>query len=133
MKVAALDHINIIADSLEDTAQFYAEVLGLERGDAPPPMTPQTAIWMLDSESRPIIHINARDCPRFFDRPVEAGSATGAVHHVALKCSGYDAVLERLDARGAQYQRNLAEAINLRQIFTHDPNNVLLELNFFGE
>jgi hypothetical protein len=39
----------------------------------------------------------------------------------------------RLDAMGAEYQKNLVAAINLRQIFTPDPNNVLLELNFFAD
>ena len=38
-----------------------------------------------------------------------------------------------LDAMGAEYQENLVSAINLRQIFTPDPNNVLLELNFFAD
>ena len=33
----------------------------------------------------------------------------------------------------ADYQENLVSAINLRQIFTADPNNVLLELNFFAQ
>ncbi len=40
---------------------------------------------------------------------------------------------DRLDAMGAEYQENLVSAINLRQIFTPDPNNVLLELNFFAD
>ena len=33
---------------------------------------------------------------------------------------------------GADYKENLVSAISLRQIFTADPNNVLLELNFFA-
>ena len=61
------------------------------------------------------------------------GSLTGALHHVALKCVGYEEVKGRLDAMGADYQENLVSAINLRQIFTPDPNNVLLELNFFAD
>ena len=70
---------------------------------------------------------------RAYDREVEPGSLTGALHHVALKCVGYDEVKARLDAMGAAYQENLVAAINLRQIFTPDPNNVLLELNFFAD
>ena len=52
---------------------------------------------------------------------------------MALKCVGYEEVKGRLDAMGADYQENLVSAINLRQIFTPDPNNVLLELNFFAD
>ncbi|MEL1252126.1 VOC family protein [Aurantiacibacter gilvus] len=132
MKVEALDHVNIITDSLDETANWYAELLDLERRDGPPPLTPQTAQWMFDAEGRAIIHINSVDCVRAYDREVKPGGLTGALHHVALKLQGYEEVKARLDARGADYQENLVEAINLRQIFTADPNNVLLELNFFA-
>ena len=132
MRVEALDHVNIITDDLDKTAEFYASLLGLERRDAPPPLTPQTATWMFDSEDRAIIHINSLDCERAYDRKVTPGELTGALHHVALRCEGYEDMIERLKARGADYQTNLISAINLRQIFTADPNNVLLELNFFA-
>ncbi len=133
MNVEALDHVNIITDRLDETAEFYGKLLGLERRDAPPPLTPRNATWMFDAESRAIIHINTTDCPRTFDREVEPGALTGALHHVALKCVGYGEVKGRLVAMGADYQENLVSAINLRQIFTADPNNVLLELNFFAD
>ncbi len=133
MNVEALDHVNIITDRLDETAEFYAKLLGLERRDAPPPLTPETATWMFDSENRAIIHINSTDCYRAYDREVKPGELTGALHHVALKCNGYDEVLGRIKAMGADYQENLVSAINLRQIFTPDPNNVLLELNFFAD
>jgi catechol 2,3-dioxygenase-like lactoylglutathione lyase family enzyme len=132
MNVEALDHVNIITDRLNETADFYGQLLGLERRNAPAPLTPQNATWMFDAEGRAIIHINTTDCPRTFDREVQPGSLTGALHHVALKCTGYDEVKGRLDNMRADYQENLVSAINLRQIFTADPNNVLLELNFFA-
>ena len=133
MNVDALDHVNIITDRLDETAEFYGNLLGLVRKDAPPPLTPETATWMHDGAGRAIIHINSLDCQRTYDREVEPGSLTGAVHHVALKCTGYEEVKGRLDAMGAHYMENLVAAISLRQIFTPDPNNVLLELNFFAE
>lgn len=133
MQVEALDHVNIITDDLDGTAKFYEELLGLERRDAPPPLTPETATWMFDAEDRAIIHINSLDCIRAYDREVKPGELTGALHHVALRLKGYEDMKARLDAKGADYQENLVEAIGLRQIFTADPNNVLLELNFFGE
>ncbi len=133
MQVEALDHVNIITDDLDGTAKFYEDLLGLERRDAPPPLTPETATWMYDAEDRGIIHINSLDCIRAYDREVKPGELTGALHHVALRLTGYEEMKARLDERGADYQENLVEAIGLRQIFTADPNNVLLELNFFGE
>lgn len=132
MKVNALDHINIITADLDGTAAFYADLFNLQRRDAPPPLTPQTAQWMFDEAGRAIIHINSLDCPRTFARDVMPGP-TGSIHHVALNCSGHAEMVARLDARGRTHQDNLVAAIGLRQVFTMDPNGVLLELNFFGE
>lgn len=132
MRVNALDHVNIITGDLAGTTRFYAELLGLEARNAPPPLTPANAQWMYDAAGRALIHINSLDCPRAYDRDVTAGP-TGALHHVALNCSGYEDMLLRLKARGAAHQINHVTAIGLRQIFTEDPNGVLLELNFFSD
>lgn len=132
MKVERLDHVNIISADLDGTAAFYAEVFGLERSDAPPPLTPQNARWMFDEAGRAIFHINSEDCPRTYDRAVAPG-LTGSIHHIALRCSGHDEMLARLKAREMKRALNQIPAIGLRQIFTEDPNGVLLELNFFSE
>lgn len=132
MQVNALDHVNIIAADLDATARFYAELLDLERRDAPPPLTPRNAQWMHDAAGRAILHINALDCPRTFPREVSPGP-TGSIHHIALGCAGFDELVARLEARGAEFHCNTLAAIGLRQVFTMDPNGVLLELNFFGD
>ena len=131
MRVDALDHINIITADLDGTARYYAEVLGLRRRNAPPPLTPRNAQWMYDDAERAIVHINSVDCPRAYDREVSPGP-TGALHPVALRCTGYEAMVARLEARGLDYRLNEVPAVRLRQIFTLDPNGVLLELNFFA-
>lgn len=132
MRVNALDHVNIITADLDGTARFYAELFGLQRRDAPPPLTSANAQWMYDGAERAIVHINSLDCPRAYEREVRPGP-TGALHHVALNCTGYDAMLARLRDRGLDYRLNEVRAVRLRQIFTLDPNGVLLELNFFAE
>lgn len=132
MRVNALDHFNIITDDIDRTAAFYAEVLDLERRDGPPPFTPQQIQWMYDNTGRAVVHINSIDCPRAFDRDVHPGQPTGAVHHIAFNCSGFDMLMSRLDDRGLDYHVNTIESIGLRQVFVTDPNNVVLELNFFA-
>ena len=131
MRVEALDHVNIITADLEGTVRFYAELLELEPRDGPPPLTHENARWMYDESGRAILHINTLECPRAYDREVRAGP-TGALHHVALRCTGYVEVLARLERRGIGHQLNDVAAVGLRQIFLLDPNQVLLELNFFG-
>ncbi|MBV8877145.1 MAG: VOC family protein [Gammaproteobacteria bacterium] len=132
MRVEALDHVNIISADLEGTVRFYAQLLDLEPRDAPPPLTHANARWMYDHSGRALVHINSLECPRAFDRAVSPGP-TGALHHVALRCSGYEELRARLARRGLDHQVNLVSAIGLRQIFLLDPNQVLLELNFFGD
>ncbi|KAJ8137007.1 hypothetical protein OY671_009780, partial [Metschnikowia pulcherrima] len=129
----ASDHVNFMTARSDETAEFYRSSLGLERRDAPAPLTPRNAQWMYDEAGRAIIHINSEDCPRAFDRTVRPGDSTGAIHHVALNCAGYDEMIARIEARGMAYQVNTVAAIGSRQIFTADPNNVLSELNFFGD
>ncbi len=133
MRVNRLDHVNIITSRLDDTARFYATLLDLERRDAPPPLTPANAQWMYDANGLAIIHINSTDCPRTDPRMVEPGAVTGAIHHVALNCSGYADLISRMEEMGQAYRAKRVEAIGLTQVFTTDPNNVLLELNFFGD
>jgi catechol 2,3-dioxygenase-like lactoylglutathione lyase family enzyme len=132
VRVEALDHVNIITSDLDGTAGYYSEVFGLQRRNAPPPLTPDNAQWMYDAVGRAIVHINSVDCPRAYEREVAPGP-TGALHHVALRCAGYDDVLARLAQRGVGYQLNEVLAARLRQIFTLDPNGILLELNFFEQ
>jgi len=131
VRVEALDHVNIITGNLEGSARFYAEVFGLEPRDGPAPLTHENARWMYDAAGRAVIHLNSLECPRAYDREVRAGP-TGALHHVALRCAGYDELRARLRARGLEHKVNEVTAIGLKQIFVLDPNDVLFELNFFG-
>ena len=132
MRVDALDHVNIITSDVDSSARFYAELFGLEARDGPPPLTHENARWMYDDAGRAILHINSLECPRHYDREVRPGP-TGALHHVALRCSGYEELRARLKSRGLEHRLNEVTAIGLKQIFVLDPNQVLLELNFFGE
>ncbi|MXO91107.1 VOC family protein [Pontixanthobacter aquaemixtae] len=131
MIVEKLDHVNIIAADLQATARFYAALLDLEERDGPAHMRPDQVRWMYDSAGNAILHLNSEDFARRYDRDVEVGAPTGAIHHVAFRCKGFDAMRERLDARGADYRVSDHSASGIKQIFTADPNNVLLELNFF--
>jgi catechol 2,3-dioxygenase-like lactoylglutathione lyase family enzyme len=133
MQVKALDHFNVITERIDETAAFYGEVLGLQRRGGPPPLPPHLVQWMHDDAGRALVHINHSDCPRAFDREVRPGEPTGAIHHVAFACSGFDALTARLEARELAFHVNTIASIGLRQVFVTDPNNVVLELNFYGD
>ena len=133
MPARALDHVNIITHDMEGTAAFYERLLGLRIGDGPPPNTRDDMIWMFDASDRPIVHINKVGLSNTLDRHSKPEATSGAIHHVAFDCDGYDDVLGIIKADGLAYRENLVEAIGLRQLFIVDPNGVLLELNFRGE
>lgn len=132
MPVERLDHVNIVTDRLDESAEFYVHLLDLERRDGPPPSRPDEMQWLFDPSGQAIVHLNSVECGRRFDRAFEMGSPTGAVHHVALRCTGFDETLDRLAAMNRDFEINRVASIGLVQIFTQDPNGVLLELNFFA-
>jgi len=132
MTVEALDHFNIVTGDLDRAEAFYRELLELEAQAVPPPLTHATARWLRDSGGRTILHLNGIDAPRVFDRDMAPGT-TGALHHVALRCIGHDATLARIAALGVEHRANAVPAAGIRQLFVHDPDGVLLELNFFGD
>lgn len=132
MNVNALDHVNIVTADLAGSARFYEALLGLTPANGPPPMPADQVVWMRDAGGRAVIHLNSIDAPRFFDRDMAPG-ATGALHHVALSCTGFDEVMARIVAMGLAHEVNEIAAIGFRQIFVSDPNAVLLELNFAGD
>lgn len=133
MKVNALDHVNIITDDLPGTVTFLAGLFDLDVRDAPPPLPPEHYQWLYDDNGKAIFHINSRGAQQAYKRETQAGPTTGAIHHVALNCSGHAGFVERLELNGIDYRLNDIPSVNLRQIFFMEPNGVLLELNFFGD
>lgn len=131
-RVVALDHYDVVVADLDRSEAFYRDVLSLESCAPPRPLCRSTARWIYDDDERPILHLNSRDAPRAIDRTVRAGP-TGALHHIALRCEGFEEIRERIEDRGMLYESNVVHAIGLRQIFVHDPDGVLLELNFFDD
>lgn len=133
MGVETLDHVNIVTDDLAATVAFYRDLLGLDPRDPPAPLEPELIQWMYDAGGRPILHLVDRvrnDRKGGYTNKV--GGQTGSVDHVALNCTGLEAMRARLDAAGIDYRMSGISGIGLVQLFVRDPNNVLLELNFRG-
>ena len=125
----SLDHINIQTVKLAETVTFYRDVLDLKAGDPPPPLDPAAVQWMFDADGRAIFHLSGPGALMAIG-DINIGVDTGAVHHVALACTGFDAMVEKLDHMGLDHRENHVVAIDLKQIFVRDPNGVLLELNY---
>ena len=97
MRVNGLDHINIQTVRLSQTARFYADVLGLKEGDPPANLDPCKVRWMFDGTERAIFHLSTPGSLLEEDETEPSNAAsTGAVHHVALDCTGYASMAARL-------------------------------------
>lgn len=129
MRVEKLDHVNIQTRDLDGTAQFFADVLGLERRP-PPGLDPETNTWMYDDQDRPIVHLSMPGTLLGESRDDDARGGGGAVHHIAFDCAGYADFIAKLERLGVPYGENHVEEIDLRQVFIHEPNGVMVECNF---
>jgi catechol 2,3-dioxygenase-like lactoylglutathione lyase family enzyme len=131
MAVKGVNHVNIIANDLDETAQFYGDLLGFTRGETPGAAMGFKGAWLLDDTGQAIIHVMAHHAERHAD--LDRGSATGSIDHVALTCDDFAGTLQRCEALGVEHAVNDRKFGDIRQIFVTDPNNVKLELNFAGD
>lgn len=125
MTINSLDHYNIETARLDETVEFYTEVLGLSQGYRPASI-PIPGAWMY-AGGHACIHINAVDD--------DLSGPTGPINHVAFETANepgdYDAMKADLAARGLPFdEADSRPMIPLRQIFVHDPNGIRLELNY---
>ena len=131
MHTEAIDHVNILTDDLDATARFYHEVLGLTRGVTPGAARGMQGAWMCDSDGRAIVHVVLRDPDAAFGAGHVPGTPTGAIHHVAFRCTGFAEARERIAALGYAHRVNDG-ILGLSQIVLPDPNGITVELNFTG-
>lgn len=130
MQVSGIDHVNILTDDLETTASFYEALLGLTRSENPAIRMGMAGYWMRDAQGNPIVHLVDRLSAAGRYDEYRPGEVTNAVHHVALRCEGFEDTIARLKGMACEYRVNDLQHLGLRQIFVTDPNAVNLELNF---
>ena len=118
MAIEDLDHYTINVTDLEDSVQFYREVIGLNH--SAPPRPDFNGAWLYLG-ARPIVHLFAGRRPN--------GLANGALDHVAFRFSDFEGTCVRLKKSGIEL-RPQGEAGKRRQIFLHDVDGVKIELNF---
>lgn len=133
MQIGGIDHVNILTNDLDATADFYARVLGLTRGESPGTAMGFKGAWMYDARGHPLVHIGLKSPDRDYGADHQPGAVTGAFHHVAFACRDYEAAVERLESAGVTFRGDGTVRNGVRQLFLTDPNNVNIELNFSGE
>tara|TARA_Y100001960_G_C14691849_1_gene836788 strand:- start:1057 stop:1479 length:423 start_codon:yes stop_codon:yes gene_type:complete len=121
MAITALNHVNIVTQNLEATRKFYADIIGLIDGDRPSFQFPGAWLY-IDEEA--VIHLVGVE-----DQPEEG---TGTIDHVAFEANGINDTIETLEGKEIPFHVRDVPGMEIRQIFLHDPNGVMIELNFRG-
>jgi catechol 2,3-dioxygenase-like lactoylglutathione lyase family enzyme len=82
MSVGVLDHYNVSTRKLNETVQFYEDVLGFMNGPRPPFNFP--GAWLY-SAGHPVLHLNDISQTDKQQRP-----DTGVIDHVAFGSRGFE-------------------------------------------
>lgn len=136
MTILTLDHVNVRTTAMEQSRRFYQDLLGMAVAAAPGTSDLNVGAWVHSSDGRPVIHLNlAPEGADFLGETRNWAELSGSaqVHHLAFRCSDYDATLARLQDAGLELRFMEVPQIGLRQIFVRDPNDILIELNFISE
>ena len=132
MPLLRMEHYLVLCDDIEDTKDFYCDVLGMTVGFRPKLDFP--GYWLYVGET-PCIHIAEWQTYAVWTKEVgipvsTRQQGTGAVDHIAFNASDYDEIRGRLQNRGIEWSQNSLDDIGLKQLFIYDPNGVAIELNF---
>lgn len=138
MPLSHIEHLLLLVDDVDTTANWFVDNIGLERGHTPDFKVPVT--WLYIGE-RDVLHIarvpNEGKEKRFQDKYLggrlsEDTSGTGIIDHVAFRCTGLPEMIERLESKGAEFLKRQANAGDLYQLFVTGPDGMRVELNFDG-
>ena len=122
MTTTGLNHFTILTDDVPGTVRFYSDLLGLADGPRPPLGFP--GAWLYAGD-QPVLHIiGGRQREEL--RP-------GVIDHMAFSVSGLRATLAAFDARRIEYVCRQQTGTGIWQVFVHDPNGAMVELDFAAD
>ena len=138
MLINSLDHCSIRTTKLQETREFFVDILGLEDGKRPD--FPFPGAWLY-TDSTAVIHLIGvdPDDPSGLQRYVggeissEVLQGSGAFDHIAFRANDPSVLIERLKKTDYAYRERQVPNMNLFQIFVEDPNGITIELNYRGE
>ena len=138
MLINSLDHCAIRTTKLQETRDFFVDILGLQDGERPD--FPFPGAWLY-TDSTAVIHLIGvdPDDPSGLQRYVggeirtEALQGSGAFDHIAFRANDPSVLIDRLKKPDHAYRERQVPNMNLFLIFVEDPNGITIELNYWGE
>ncbi len=125
MRIDTLNHINIRTVKMEETKDFFCDVLGLEIGFRPP--FDDHGYWLYAGDVA-IVHLSPSEAAA--PRRTTPDAMGDGLDHIGLAASGYREMRRALERRGVAHDKRLVGGGKIVQIFLHDPNGVLVELGY---
>ena len=122
MPALSLDHWNVYCKDLKKTVRFYERYVGLKDGDRPPFNFP--GAWLYAGD-KPILHLVSETGHK--------GHGSGAIDHVAINCADIRGTIDQLKKDKQTFEVRKVPERPLQQVFIHDPDGVMIELNFWHE
>ena len=120
MPLGKLDHVTIHCADFTRSRAFYTDVLGLIDGERPAFQFPGAWLYL---DGRAVVHLVAEH-----NKGEKVGS--GSLDHIAFDATDLPAVRAHLKASGSAFREQGVPGGKLHQIFLHDPDGVMVELNF---
>src|SRR5512135_228687 len=133
MPLGYIEHFLLQTADMAQTRDWYARVLGFRVGPNPHFKFPVCWLYLGDKD---VIHITeggagvSENRKRYVGQESEATQGSGAIDHIAFRCTGLAQMLEHLTALGVKFSRRQVNDQGLYQLFLLDPNGVKVELNF---
>ena len=124
MPAIDLHHLAIKTDDVDATVEFWNNLIGSHSVDRPDFGFP--GAWLQFGET--MIHLYGGETALNKEGGHVRGSA--AIDHVALSARGFDEMRALFDEKKLPWRQMDISSFHLWQLFLHDPNGVLVELNF---
>jgi catechol 2,3-dioxygenase-like lactoylglutathione lyase family enzyme len=136
MSLSSLDHCSIRTAKLDQTRDFFVDVLGMVDGDRPDFPFPGNWLYVDDHAVVHLVGIDPDD-PSGLEEylgaiELDELDGSGAVDHLAFRAERPKELMGKLDKLGVDYRERKVPDMDLFQIFLEDPNGVTIELNYFG-
>jgi catechol 2,3-dioxygenase-like lactoylglutathione lyase family enzyme len=123
-----LNHLLVLARDLDETRDFYVNVLGLTEGPRPPFRFRGYWLYLGD---RAVVHLAEQGGERTSERDGERdGAGTGPIDHVAFEATGLADMVASLERHAIALRHRKVPGQALHQVFIQDPNGVTIELNY---
>lgn len=133
MPLSHIEHILIQTADMAATRDWYVRVLGMRVGTSPDFKFPVCWLYLGDTD---VVHITeggkdvSENRKRYLGQQSDAVHGSGAVDHIAFRCTGLREMLEHLKREQVEFQQRQVSDQGLYQLFMLDPNGVKIELNF---